>query len=236
MSASESDAAITTAASVGCGRLRSSPGTNSSISAIASAPTSPVTCVLRAGLLGDGGPRAAGADREALEEARRRCWRRRSRSSPGCRRPPRPLRPANADAVEIVSASETSAMPSAAPSEQRDVGQRRRAGTVSGGKPCGSEPTSSTPCSLEVERRRREDREDDRRRARSGPSAAAAAGPRITTSAEHADGERRPHGLAVGDAVHERPRLVDRGRRRRPRSRTASAAGRSRIVTARPFM
>ena len=46
MSASDSEAAITTAASVGCGRLRSSPGASSRISVIAAAPTSPVTCVL----------------------------------------------------------------------------------------------------------------------------------------------------------------------------------------------
>ena len=46
MSASDSDAAMTTAASVGWGRLRSRPGTNSSIRVIASAPTSPVSWVL----------------------------------------------------------------------------------------------------------------------------------------------------------------------------------------------
>ena len=45
-SASENEAAMTTAASVGCGRFRSSPGANSSNSAMAAAPTSPVTCVL----------------------------------------------------------------------------------------------------------------------------------------------------------------------------------------------
>ena len=38
---------------------------------------------LGAGLLGDGGARAAGGDREALEEARRRCWPHRCRPSPG---------------------------------------------------------------------------------------------------------------------------------------------------------
>ena len=45
MSASEIDAAITTAARVGCGRLRSSPGASSRIRVIATAPTNPVTCV-----------------------------------------------------------------------------------------------------------------------------------------------------------------------------------------------
>ena len=46
MSASESDAAITTAASVGWGRSRNRPGTNRSMAAIRIAPTRPVTCVL----------------------------------------------------------------------------------------------------------------------------------------------------------------------------------------------
>src|SRR5438046_2354298 len=36
---------MTTAASVGCGRLRSRPGTRTSMSPIATAPTMPVTCV-----------------------------------------------------------------------------------------------------------------------------------------------------------------------------------------------
>ena len=77
---------------------------------------------LGAGLLGDGGSRAARADREALEQPGARGWRRRCRSSPGCRRPPRPMRPANADDVAIVSASETSAMPSAPPISSGQVG------------------------------------------------------------------------------------------------------------------
>ena len=46
MSASDSDAAMTTAARVGLGRFRSNPGARTSISTIAPAPTSPVTCVL----------------------------------------------------------------------------------------------------------------------------------------------------------------------------------------------
>jgi hypothetical protein len=39
------DAAMTTAASVGWGSSRNSPGTSRRISVIAAAPTSPVTCV-----------------------------------------------------------------------------------------------------------------------------------------------------------------------------------------------
>ncbi len=57
-----------------------------------------------------------------------------------------PLRPANADAVAIVSARETSAMPNAAPTRS-GMSEPLTCGTVNGGKPCGSAPTSLTPCS-----------------------------------------------------------------------------------------
>jgi hypothetical protein len=43
MSANDSDAAITTAASAGCGRSRSSPGTRRSINVMTTAPTTPVS-------------------------------------------------------------------------------------------------------------------------------------------------------------------------------------------------
>ena len=45
MSASDSDAAITTAPSAGCGRSRSRPGTSTSISRMSPAPTTPVSWV-----------------------------------------------------------------------------------------------------------------------------------------------------------------------------------------------
>ena len=45
-SARDKAAAITTAASVGWGRFRNSPGTTRSMSTITPAPTRPVTCVL----------------------------------------------------------------------------------------------------------------------------------------------------------------------------------------------
>ena len=46
MSASDNDAAMTTDASTGCGRFRNSPGTNSSMAAIGTAPTTPVSWLL----------------------------------------------------------------------------------------------------------------------------------------------------------------------------------------------
>ena len=114
MSASESDAAITTAASVGWGRSRSRPGTSSSISAIATAPTSPVTCVLAPAC-------SATAVREPLVLTGKP-WNSPARDVGGADADHLLVavdllaaRSANADAVEMVSASETSAMPSAPP-------------------------------------------------------------------------------------------------------------------------
>ena len=144
---------------------------------------------LRTGLLGDGRPRAARADGEALEEARPRCSRRRSRSSPGCRRSPGRSASANADAVAIVSASVTSAMPSAPPSRSARSESRTR-GTVKGGKPCGSVPTSFTPCSLELEDARRDDRQDDGHEHAGDLGQRRAAG-RRSSRGRQADRERR---------------------------------------------
>src|SRR5918994_1932439 len=63
-------AEMTTAASAESGRFRTRLGKNSSISAIARAPTSPVSQLrLGAGGFGDRGSRGAAADRESLEEA-----------------------------------------------------------------------------------------------------------------------------------------------------------------------
>ena len=56
-----------------------------------------------------------------------------------------PVRAANADAVEMVSARETSAIASAPPTSGRRSDQPTD-GIVSGGKPCGSTPTRLTPC------------------------------------------------------------------------------------------
>ena len=55
-----------------------------------------------------------------------------------------PVRAANADAVEIVSASETRAIPSA-PANRGPRSARRICGMVSGGNPLGSTPTRLTP-------------------------------------------------------------------------------------------
>ena len=55
-----------------------------------------------------------------------------------------PLRAANADAVEMVSVNETSAMPSA-PANSSSRSLTGTMGMVNGGKPSGSGPTTFTP-------------------------------------------------------------------------------------------
>ena len=69
MSASDSAAVITTAASAACGRSANRPGRNTIITMISAAPVTPVSCESRARALGDRGAGRAGAHREALEQA-----------------------------------------------------------------------------------------------------------------------------------------------------------------------
>ena len=226
MSASESDAAMTTAASVGCGRFRSSPGASTSISTIAAAPTTPVSCVLAPAC-------SATAVREPLvltgnpwKKPGARRWRRRCRSSPRSPSTSWPVRAANADAVEIVSVSETSAMPERAGDQQREVASTGL-GTVSGGKPCGQRPDERDAVVAEVE----------------APTVAAIATTTATSTPgilrqpapEHqdqrqADQRRSPAAAPTASPAtpaRRRTRAPRRSaRRRRPRSRTASAAGR----------
>ena len=156
---------------------------------------------------------------------RRRRWPRRCRSSRRCRRPPGPVRAANADAVEIVSVSATSAMPERAGHQQRQVG-RPSSGTVSGGKPCGSVPTSETPWSP---RSSAADAAIATTTATSTPGTRGSqrASDEDQRQAEQADRDRGADRLAGGEA-RRRSRAPRRsGRPRRPRSRTAWAAGRS---------
>ena len=127
MSASESDAAITIAARVGCGRLRSSPGTSSRIRVIETAPTRPATWVFAPAC-------SATAVRDPLVLTANP-WNRPADTFaapipiiswfPSTRLPDRP---AKADAVEIVSTSATSAMPNA-PGTAASRRRRRRRGS-----------------------------------------------------------------------------------------------------------
>ena len=166
---------------------------------IAAAPTTPGELRLRARLLGDRGARAARADREALEEAGgdvrgadpdhllvavdllAACARRTPTPSRSCR----PARRARCPT---------------APANSSGRSDSRRSGSVSGGKPCGSVPTSDTPWSPRSKRPTARDRERPPRRARRGPSAASRCRtritPRPTAPTASAAGDRVP----VGDA------------------------------------
>ena len=224
MSASDSDAAMTMAASVGCGRLRSSPGTNTSMSTIAAAPTTPVSCVLapacsatavREPLVLTGKPwknpaATLAAPMPIISPLPSTSW---------------PVRAANADAVEMVSASATRAMPTApaTSSGRSDAGLGHREGREALAAAC-----------------RRATRRG--RRGRGPPEAAIAIttatstpGTRGSTREQTRISARltRPTAtaaadrLAVGQALDEAARLVDQAVAARPRSRTAWAAGRS---------
>ena len=111
-SASDRDAAMTTAASVACGRLRSTPGTSTSMTTIVAAPTTPVTWVLAPAC-------SATAVREPLVLTGKP-WKNEAATfaAPIPIISPSPLtswpvRAANDEEVEMVSVSETSAIPSA---------------------------------------------------------------------------------------------------------------------------
>ena len=143
MSASDTEAAITTAASVGWGRSWRRPGKNSRTSAIAKAPTRPVTWVfapacsataVRDPLVLTGNPWKRPAARFAAPMPI-------ISFSPSISSP---LRAANDDAVEIVSVSETRAIPNA-PAANSPMSDSLMSGTVKGGNPWGSTPTTSTP-------------------------------------------------------------------------------------------
>ena len=203
MSASDSDAAITTAASVGWGRSRNRPGKNRSIAAISIAPTRPVTCVFRTGLLGHGRPRPARADREPLEE-------------PGAEvRDPDPDhlpvavdlltdRAANADDVEMVSASETSAIPNAPADQREQVGAGARPGCERR-EPFGSVPTSVDTVLRELEARGDGDRRRPRRRARRAPRGSQRCRTTITARPSRPTASAAPTVLPSATPSHERP-------------------------------
>ena len=143
MSASDSEAVMTTAASAGWGRFRNRPGTSTSMRTIRTAPVTPVSWVLAP-------DRSATAVRDPLVLTGNPWNRPAARlaapipiisplPSTSC-----PVRAANADAVEIVSARDTRAIPSA-PANSGPRSAARMCGMVSGGNPLGSTPTRLTP-------------------------------------------------------------------------------------------
>ena len=225
MSASESDATMTTAARVGCGSHCMRPGTKTSITRITAAPTSPVSCVfaparsataVRDPLVLTGKPVNRPAAMLAVPIADHLLVRVAPPAPCGRRTPTtwRSCRPARRRRSRTRPPN----------SSGRSASSTR--GMVNGGRPLGSTPTRLDPLAAEVEDDCQHHGGDHRDQ--HGRHLRAGRGPRIDhhDDAEQPDGERRGHRLAGGDALHERLGLVDRGRRHRSRSRTASAAGR----------
>ena len=142
-SASETAALITTAARAGWGRFRNSPGRTTMVRTMSAAPTSPVSWLraparsataVRDPLVLTGKPWKSPAARFAtpmpiISWFPSTCW---------------PVRAANADDVEMVSASDTRAMPKA-PAASGARSESSAVGSVKGGNPWGSTPTSETP-------------------------------------------------------------------------------------------
>ncbi|CAH0327796.1 hypothetical protein SRABI128_06471 [Microbacterium sp. Bi128] len=143
MSAREIDAVITTAASAGCGRFRNSPGKNTSMRRISTAPVTPVSCDFEP-------ERSATAVRDPLVLTGKPWKRPAARFAapiPIISWLPRiscPVRAANAVDVEIVSVKDTSAIPRA-PANISPRSAKSTWGMVNGGNPRGSSPTSETP-------------------------------------------------------------------------------------------
>jgi hypothetical protein len=143
MSARDIEAEMTTAASAGWGRSRSSPGAYSRRRRMAAAPTRPVTWLLapfsaatavRDPLVLTGNPWKKPAAMLAAP-------------TPIISRSPStsdPLRAAKTDAVEIVSANDTRAIP-IAPTTRSHRSSSGTIGTVNGGTPSGIGPTTVTP-------------------------------------------------------------------------------------------
>ena len=230
MSASDTEAAITTAASVGCGRSWRRPGKNSRMSAIAAAPTRPVSWVfapacsataVRDPLVLTGNPWNSPAARFAAPIP----------IISFCPSISSPLRAANDDAVEMVSVSDTRAIPSAPPASS-PMSDSPMSGTVKGGNPWGSTPTTSTPRSArsKATAARMESHHGDED---AGGLRQPALQAHDHDQPEHADGECGPHGVPVGQsrdetrelgpeavAVHREPEelreLADQDRQRQP--------------------
>ena len=222
MSASESDAAMTTAASAGCGRLRSRPGATSSMTTIAAAPTSPVTWV-RAPLW------KATAVRDPLVLTGKP-WKNPAAMlaapTPTISRFPSisaPVLSANTEAVEMVSVRETREMPSA-PANSRPRSLERHGGEGERWEPGRQLADEGDTVVRRGRTRRRQRSRGRRRRERSGRSARGAGGPGSAPGMPRRPPARRRRSRRPGPPWRTR-RLRRSGRPRRRRTRTAWAAG-----------
>ena len=216
---------MTTAASVGCGRSRSSPGAKSRSRRMAAAPTRPVTWVLAPFC-------AATAVRDPLVLTGNP-WKKPAAMfaapTPIISRSPStsaPVRAANADAVEIVSVNDTSAIPSA-PSDQQPQVVERNGGNRERRNALRHRPDHRHAAVLQVEQVHGRDREHHGNQHARNPRERP-----LEAQDQDQARQRRPPGLPPpclrrqGLAQTRPPRRS--GCRRRPRSRRAWAAGRPR--------
>ena len=235
-SASDMAAAITTAASVGCGRLRSRPGTTNSIRVMASGPDQAGDLCLGAGLLGHGRSRPAGGNREPLEESggdvggadsdhlpatvdllpASRRERRRGRDGVGERddgdadRARRRSRP-RSESGDVRNREGREAPRQACPPARRRGADRSKA---TGGERSKRRPRRGRPGIFGSHRWTHHDH----------------------GQAEQADGDRAPAPSRRSPRPSRIPSVRRRNRRLSPRSRTASGSWPTTIVRARPFM
>ena len=143
-----------------------------------------------------------------------------------------PARDANADAVESCPrAHEHDAQ--GAREQQREV-RERHVGIVNGGNPLGSGPTTDTPWAVEIEQFTATIASTTATRT-AGIFGITLCRTRMRASAAHADGQRRGHGLAVGDAVDE-PRSSGMNPSASTENPNSFGSWPTRIVSARPFM
>ena len=206
MSASDREAAITTAARVACGRLLQQPGHEHQHQDDRPCPDQPGELGLRAGLLGHGRARATRADREALEQARA------------------DVRRADADhllvAVDLLPRSRRerrSGGDRVSQRHQRDAESsrnqegevRHRARPGEGRQPLWQGPDERNPMAGEIERRGRGDRGDDRDQHAwdAGPPALEEQDQR---EADHPYGSGGGHRVPRREPADELPHLVER--------------------------
>ena len=188
-----------------------------------SAATTPVTWVWAPGVLGHRRPRRAGADREALEEARSPRWPRRARRAPGWS-PPSAVR--SRTCARGRSCRRRTRWRCRPPRRRgRQLGPGRRRDRRATGSPCGQHADEAMPSSARPKNVT----------TRIAPiTAMQDAGNLGATRRSDEDRRRETPGRGPArwgsSAVDARPRrtdakLADDVRRRRPRSRTAWGAG-----------
>ena len=202
-----------TAARTGWGIAWTRPGTNTSISSTRLGRDEAGQLGLRARLDGHGGPRAAGADREARRTSRPRGWPSRSRPAPGCRSPRtrsgRRTRPTSRSCRRWRRAR-------CRRRPRRGAGgpRVRASGAPAAGNPGAARRSTVDAARREIEDDRQRDRRRRRRRGCPGACGRTPLEAEDDDEAQEPDPERPARSSGRGSA-EERDELVDRAHRRR---------------------